>query len=77
MNIIIEKGIPVPGASLWSREKSRVLSTMEVGDSFLLPDPSNSDLYNLRNAASRYGKMHRRRYAVRKVDGGYRCWRIT
>jgi hypothetical protein len=72
----IEKGVPMPetrgpnvGGPKWP------WTTMEVGDSFLIPDGAvkPASPYRMANMARRYG----RKFAVRRVEGGHRIWRVA
>jgi len=53
---------------------------MEVGDSFFLGDEDlpNSAASSLRSSASRYSSTvdTQARFTIRRVDGGYRAWRV-
>ena len=71
---LVEKDVPLPA---WFEQKYP-LAEMDVGDSFLVPDPSLADLRRLRAAVCHFGKRHERLYSVRKdpkKPGSYRCWR--
>jgi hypothetical protein len=50
---------------------------MEVGDSFALP-VDDTTYRRLRAAADSYGRIHGRRFTVRKLEleGVLRCWRV-
>ena len=66
----IEKDVQLPNKSAGEKYP---LSEMQVGDSFLVGDEKAN--------AVRVAVHHRQRglnakFIVRKVDGGYRCWRI-
>lgn len=73
----IEKGVPLP--IHWGRgaPAKYPFNSMEVGDSFFVAGGTR-ERNALRTAASWAGKRAtpRKRYAIRKVDGGYRCWRV-
>lgn len=62
----IEKGVPVTKKAKYSFE------SMEVGDSFFL---SVDQRRKFSNTASGWGKRNGKKFIVRKVDGGFRCWR--
>ena len=72
MNYKIEKAIEVPPIKT-GRYSIYPFRKMEVGDSFFSNDISAE---KLRAAASYFGLRNERKYMVRKVDGGARCWRI-
>lgn len=68
MSIVsIDKGIPMPEG--WSKF-GNTIREMEVGDSVLLTD--QRDVSNLQSSAKRIGL----RMTSRKVEGGWRVWRI-
>jgi hypothetical protein len=73
MTFTIEKAIPLTGRQ--GRDAVYPLKDMAVGDSFLVTG-SAEILTNLRYAACAFGKKHSRKYSVRKVEGGHRCWRV-
>ena len=68
----IEKGIKIPTARM--RSEHWPIADMGVGDSFLVPA---SSVANVRRLASNYQLRLKTKYTVRKVEGGYRCWRIA
>jgi hypothetical protein len=71
----IESGVAMPASR--GRYRKYPLAEMQVGDSFAV---SRSEVDNIRNAVSFFGKRHNRKYTVRCVDpvkGEYRCWRIA
>jgi hypothetical protein len=52
---------------------------MEVGDSFFVAYGDmdvKSFLQTSRSLISRYGKMYGRKYATRRLEDGFRVWRI-
>jgi hypothetical protein len=65
--VIVEKNVPVPPKkpSKWSGTED-----MEIGDSVLVP--SHVDSISLQSYCRRKGV----RCTSRKVEGGYRVWRI-
>ena len=72
MNYKIEKAIEVPPIKT-GRYTKYPFHEMNIGDSFFAIDiPAE----NLRSAASYFGLRNKRKYMVRKVDGGVRCWRM-
>ena len=67
----IEKTVSIP-ASIGKYP----FSEMQVGDSFFVP-VGDATRAQVSNAASPWGKKHGRRFTVRTVDGGCRCWRVA
>lgn len=85
MVIKIEKSVPMPpqnhrGAT--GAKNFYPFDRMEVGDSFAIPNgfigPTGRRVtqHSLSSAAYKYGKDHNKQYAIRKVDGGIRVWRV-
>lgn len=79
MNIKIEKGIPIPktNASKQSGPKRIFpgIELMKINDSFFVPTKVKSQKYTssiIANHAKRLGW----KFAIRKVKGGCRVWRI-
>jgi len=74
MTIVVEKSIQHPGGVRrgWGRYP---WETMEVGDSFLVPEDVAID--SARSGATIAGRKHNRKFSIRKTDNGYRCWRIA
>lgn len=79
--IKIEKNIPVP-----ARNSSRQLfpyADMMVGDSFHIPTTVDSDKdtgRRLRGTASAFSRKSAAdgvRFSIRKMDNGYRVWRVA
>lgn len=66
----IDTNVPVPGRRKWSIKYP--WHSMEVGDSFLVPD---GNLKSLRASASIQKRKTNREYMVRAVEGGVRIWR--
>lgn len=64
----IEKSIPMPEA--WNKYPFK---DMDIGDSFLV----EGDVVKVRNAAHAWGKVNNKKFSVKKVEGGHRCWRIS
>lgn len=68
----IEKGVPLPS-------KEFPLADMEIGDSFFVPVSDARDKLKkecrVRNIIPEYKKQGRK-FTVRTVAGGFRCWRI-
>jgi len=74
MEFKIEKGIAIP-----ERKGGTVkypFEQMEVGDSFFVPESAEVRRSNFSNSASSYGKRTGKKFTVRKVEGGWRCWRV-
>jgi len=69
-DISIEKGFPIPELrSGWGKFGS-IIREMEVGDSVLVT--KQGDVCNLQQQGRRLGLV----MLSRKVDGGWRVWRI-
>jgi hypothetical protein len=64
---IIERGIPIP-----PRKNISILSKMEVGDSVLMKICENTVYTKIRRAVQDSGY----KFTTRKMDGGYRVWRV-
>jgi hypothetical protein len=68
----IEKGVPIPG-----RDRGAFMpaaKAMEVGDSFVIPE-------DIKSGPIAAGNLNRalapKRFVSRKVDGGFRIWRVS
>jgi hypothetical protein len=70
MEIKIEKDIPLPP----ERRSRYPWNAMQVGDSFFVDNEVQGR--KLRGAANAASKRLKKKFAVRRVTGGYRCWRI-
>ena len=74
----IEKGIEVPAKKTFARPTIYPFATMEVGDSFFVPQidgkPKSSGTIwsSARKATDKFGF----KFAVRSEVGGFRCWRV-
>lgn len=72
----IETGIPIPPPG---NGKGRVprypLRSMQVGDSFLVTDPSVSQT-RLGSRLANFGKETGRKFAQRRTAEGIRVWRV-
>lgn len=69
----IECGVPIPPAGgRGISETLRQLARAEVGASVLFPDARRETIDKLARRI-----VGRRAYAVRKVDGGIRIWKIA
>jgi len=66
----VEKNNPIPAKTKFP------FATMRKGDSFLETDANN--LNSLRVNAVNYSKKSNSKikFSIRKVEGGYRCYRI-
>lgn len=77
MEIQIERGVPVP-AKKWSGTGRRAVypwREMEVGDSFIFRKKTKkSTAFSL---AYRAGKMGGRKFIIRTMAEGIRCWRMS
>lgn len=71
MKIKIEKGIPYKNNS-----GGLPFDKMEVGDSFLIPNEIPYKTVRVR--AIQFSKLKKKHYkfSIRKVENGYRCWRV-
>lgn len=71
MSFTIEKGIPIPTG--WEGGLKRTLNSMEIGDSAFIDEK----LYkSVRVTASKLKSEKGMGYLTRRVDGGWRIWRI-
>ena len=74
----IEKEIEVPANKHFARPAIYPFATMEVGDSFFVPQidgkpKSNGSIWSsAHKATNKFGF----KFAVRTVAGGFRCWRV-
>jgi hypothetical protein len=68
----VDSGIPLPAEA--QREKYP-FPVMAVGDSFLLTDAASAK--NARSAAWMYSKRHGSRFSCRRVEDGWRVWRVA
>lgn len=71
--IVIQKGIAPPAYGGF-RGRKYPFNDMEPGDSFLI---NGFPVERVKMAAYAYAKKHSHKFAVRKTDEGYRCWRIA
>lgn len=78
MGIVIDSGIPIaPKHSSRGREgsgKYEAATKLQVGDSFLLQ--TRNECYSALCFLTRCQRLKGNRYTTRKVEGGYRIWRI-
>ena len=69
----IEKDVPIPERQLKSSKYG--LEKMEPGDSIFIP--SETRLSGIHSLADYYALRHPpKKFTTRKVEGGYRIWRI-
>ncbi len=76
-DIIIEKDVPIPKINVSKRRKYPFM-LLNIGDSFFIE--ANGDAFKkmeatLRSSALYYQGVSPRRFAVKRVDRGIRCWR--
>jgi hypothetical protein len=70
----VEKSVPVPvrnnarGASIYP------FPTMEIGDSIFIPGESGR---LARATAYQYGRRFGKSFTARRVEGGFRIWRVA
>jgi hypothetical protein len=70
--LYVESSVPLPD----DRQRLKYpFDDMDVGDSFLLTDPSM--VKNARSAAWMYSRRHGMKFSCRKVEGGWRVWRTA
>ena len=63
----IDKGIPYP-----ARKAKYPFNEMDVGDSFFIEAGFDA----ARSSSAVFGSRNNKKFSFRKVDGGFRCWRI-
>ncbi len=68
--IKVEKNIPIPP---FRKTLKYPFEGMEVGDSFFVTDVKRN---NLAITARKYGSKTGKKFLVRDVKGGVRCWRV-
>lgn len=76
----IEKNVPMPSLGRPRSKKGNLITSMEVGDSLLVPAsgvPTTNDIARLRQMAAKYSKKLDRTYAVRTLPNGVRIWRVA
>lgn len=78
MKYKIDQHVPIPGQK--RRKALYPIWHMDVGESFLVPASGNENLIRKRldvacwrHRQTDIGKT--KEYVVRRVEGGYRCWR--
>lgn len=74
--IAIERNIPIPDPKRGGPRQSKYpWSQMKVGESFLFPETvKKSTAASLVYSA---GKSRKRKFSIRTVDNGIRCWRTA
>lgn len=70
--IKIERGIPIPLRNS-ERESVYPFAKMKIGDSFKV---ARDKAQSVRASANSFGIKHKRKFVVRKIERGYRCWRV-
>lgn len=70
---MIEKNIPIPNSQTKIGQSKYPFAQMQVGDSILASGPHPERACN---SAYQYGKRFAMKFAVRRVENGYRIWRI-
>lgn len=72
--IAIEKGLEIPPLTT----KKYPWGEMDIGDSFFVPMGENEEKTKnmIRCAAGAFGRRKNMKFSVRKMDGGFRVWRI-
>lgn len=69
----IETDIPIPKLNRGTHRYDDLL-VMSIGDSILF---SVNEYKAARNAADKAMKITERRFTWRRVENGYRCWRVA
>jgi hypothetical protein len=71
----IDKKIPIPNDhEKYHKGTQALLEKMEVGDSIFLG--TRNEIASIRAQASCYGAKVGRKFTSRKMDGGWRIWRV-
>jgi hypothetical protein len=73
--LVIEKGIPAPRVR---GEYYALIEQMRVGDSVLFPVTAKRSAYNAVHFANKISRRlkQKRHYISRRVENGYRIWRV-
>lgn len=74
MSYVIEKGVALPKGKRSEKSTKYPFKSMEVGDSFLVPDFTS--IVSLRSQASVTGRTLGKKFSVRLVEQGVRIWRV-
>jgi hypothetical protein len=71
----IERNVPIPPPHGRGRPVRFPFAGMAVGDSFFVADTKSKEISN---CVSNFVKHHggNRKFTVRTVEGGARCWRV-
>lgn len=72
MQYKVESNVPLPAPDA----SKYPFASMQIGDSFLVPNPSDTDRKRVQTAAASYGRRHSKAFRTRSVDGGIRIWRV-
>jgi hypothetical protein len=75
----IEKGIEIP-EGVTGRPKKYPLKDLEIGDSFLVPlaEHESPKIKKVKASLHAISATHKpKKFAIRVVEGGVRCWRIA
>ena len=72
--IKIDQGVPLPDLRIRRSYWREHFRKMNVGDSFLIKTLSHR--HRAQSAANIYGKDMHQKFAFRRVEDGWRCWRI-
>jgi len=64
----IEKSVPMP-----TERNKYPFREMDIGDSFLV----EVDVVKVISAAHAWGKVNNKKFSIKKVDAGHRCWRVS
>ena len=71
----IEKGVPMPESN--NLRGKYPFEQMEIGDSFVIHDVQGRNVRTaLSNAVAYYQNKSQQKFATRRVDGGWRVWRL-
>jgi hypothetical protein len=69
----IEHDVPASGYDDRGRPRKYPFNEMKPGDSFLVSTKEKQ----ICSSARQYGSRHGWKFVARRVEGGYRCWRIS
>lgn len=72
MQYKIKKGIPIPPRNT-GRKSMYPFAEMRIGDSFAV---MANKARSVSAASQHFGKLHKQKFICRRIDGGYRCWRV-
>ena len=75
MEFEIEKNVPKP-VTMKAYHSKYPFGTMEVDDSFLIPNAKVEEKIWVRQAASHYAKRNNVKFVTRTTDEGLRVWRV-